>query len=311
MLTKKDTQILKELDINSRQSNTQIAKKIGMSKETVNYTVKKLEKEGIIKGYYALINFYKLNSKIFKLLMRYQNIGEKGESKIISWLTKRKEVMWVGKTEGKWDLIITIREKNLEKIYDLLREFNILFSKNLKEKQLLISYESIGLDEKFLYEKGDQTQKIILTQNNEEIKIDNIDQQIISLIEFDARIPTIDLSSKINLTAEATAKRIKNLVSKGIITRFKLRTNLEKLGKGYHHIFISLKDFSKINEIISYYEDSKSCIFIMKYHGSYDLHLELVSESHQDFRKIIIELREKFGDLISDYQQLTILEEFI
>ena len=60
MLSKKDKQVLKELDINSRQSISQIAKKTHINKETVNYTIKKLEKDEIIQGYFSLVNYFKL-----------------------------------------------------------------------------------------------------------------------------------------------------------------------------------------------------------------------------------------------------------
>jgi len=63
----KDRKILYYLDINSRQSNSDIAKKVGLSKEVVNYRIKRLEKEGIIKGYYTVLDFYKASKKVFLL----------------------------------------------------------------------------------------------------------------------------------------------------------------------------------------------------------------------------------------------------
>jgi len=308
MLSKKDKQILKHLDINSRQSIAQISKKSHINKETVNYTIKKLENQGIIQGYFSLINYFKLDSHIFKLLVKYY-IGGKDEKKIIDWLKKRDEVIWIGKTEGKWDLIISIREKSLEKIYDFLKQFNRLFSKSLQEKQLLICYEMEWLSEKHLYPNKKERYKVIFNKEDKKEQIDKKDELIVYELEHNSKIPTINIASKIKLTAEAIAKRINNLIKKRIIAHFKLRVNLEKLEKGYHHIFISLKDFSKIQEITSYYENSESCTFIMKYFGNYDLHVELVSNSQNEFRTLITEFREKFGNLISEYQQLTILEE--
>jgi len=309
MLSKKDKLVLKELDINPRRSNAQIAKKTGVNKETVNYTIKKLEKQGIIQSYFSLINYFSLDEKIFKLLLRYQNVGEKKESEITTWLNDRKEVVWIGKVEGKWDLIITIREEKIENIYELLEEFGTLFSKNIQEKQLLISYDLEWLSEKYLYEDKKEFYKINLNQKDEKIEIDSKDMIIIKLLEHNSRIPAVDIASKIKLTAEATAKRINNLIKKKLIMGFKLRINYEKLEKGYQHIFISLKDLSKLKEVVSYYENSKNCIFIMKYHGNYDLHVELVTDSEKESREIIKELREKFGEIISDYQKITVLEE--
>jgi len=190
-----------------------------------------------------------------------------------------------------------------------LEKFNRSFSKNIKEKQLLIPYELIWMNEKYFSEDKKDNYIIRMKKTDQKEIIDKIDKKIINIIETNSRTSLIELSSKIKLTAQAISKRIKNLTRKKIISGFKLRTNHEKLEKGYHHIFISLKDFSKIDEIISYYEESKHCVFIMKYHGNYDFHMELISESQNDFRETIKDFREKFGDIISDYQHLTILEE--
>jgi len=309
MLTIKDKKILKELDKNSRQSIAQIGKKTRISKETVNYTMKKLEKEGIIRGYFSLINYFKLNFNVFKLLIRYGNVGKTEEKEISKWILRNPEIIWAGETQGKWDLIVTIREQSIERIYELLAEFNTKFSKNIQERQLLIAYELDWLNEKYLYDNKKENFTDTQKQKTEKPKIDDKDKKIIEILEQNARTPSIQIAPKLKITAEAVSKRIKNLIKKKIISRFKLRISHEKLNKNYNHVYITLKDFSKIDQIISHYENSENCVFIMKYHGSYDLHLELISESPKGFKETITELREKFGNIISDYQVISILKE--
>jgi len=55
----KDRKILYELDINSRQSFSQLGKKVGLHKDVVAYRVKKLQEKGIIKNFYTELNGYK------------------------------------------------------------------------------------------------------------------------------------------------------------------------------------------------------------------------------------------------------------
>ena len=51
-IDKKDRKILKELDRNSRQSGSEIAKKTGLNKPTVNYRIDKLRRErGLSKDF--------------------------------------------------------------------------------------------------------------------------------------------------------------------------------------------------------------------------------------------------------------------
>ena len=57
----KDRKILYELDLNCRQSNAQIGKKVGLSRKVVEYRIKRMEEEGIItkhqKNYQQLASF--------------------------------------------------------------------------------------------------------------------------------------------------------------------------------------------------------------------------------------------------------------
>ena len=50
-LNKRDQKLLKILDLDARQSNIQIAKKLKISKNVVNYNIKRLEDEKLIKSY--------------------------------------------------------------------------------------------------------------------------------------------------------------------------------------------------------------------------------------------------------------------
>jgi len=55
----KDRKILYELDLNCRQSNTQIGKTVGLKKDVVSYRIKRLQEQGIIKNFWTEINTFK------------------------------------------------------------------------------------------------------------------------------------------------------------------------------------------------------------------------------------------------------------
>ncbi|MBU4242067.1 MAG: winged helix-turn-helix transcriptional regulator [Nanoarchaeota archaeon] len=55
----KDKKILYNLDLNSRATLNEIAKKVKLSKQVVDYRLKNLLKNKIIKEFYTVINFSK------------------------------------------------------------------------------------------------------------------------------------------------------------------------------------------------------------------------------------------------------------
>jgi Lrp/AsnC family leucine-responsive transcriptional regulator len=49
----KDRKILYELDLDARQSLTQVGKKVGLKKDIVSYRIKRMQDEGIIKNFWT------------------------------------------------------------------------------------------------------------------------------------------------------------------------------------------------------------------------------------------------------------------
>lgn len=63
-LDKIDYKILRELLIDSRQSYREIAKKVGVSVGTALLRVKRMEKDGVIKGYSVMLDYEKIGYEL-------------------------------------------------------------------------------------------------------------------------------------------------------------------------------------------------------------------------------------------------------
>jgi len=309
MVDKKDFAILRALDRNARHTNSKIAKSIGISKEMVNYRISKMEREGILKSYFSVVDLFKIGNDVVKLLIKFQNVSESQQLKIVLWLKKRPEVAWIGNCDGQWNLIVVFNANNMNQLTTFTDLFNDHFGKYFQEKQLLISSEFMFFNEKYLSSDEKDYFEYKIETCKECVSLDQKDRVILFELSKNARISSVDLSKKVDITAEAVAQRIKRLLDQKIILGFKPRINFEKLGFRYNHLFVSVKDTSKIDDLIDYYKHHKNCISIMRYSGSYDFHLELVVSSDQELRDFLIEFREKFGSNLVDYQMLNIYDE--
>lgn len=67
-LDRTDKRILRELQVNGRISNQDLADKVGLSPSPCLRRVKQLEDEGVIEGYAALVNASKLGLKMLALI---------------------------------------------------------------------------------------------------------------------------------------------------------------------------------------------------------------------------------------------------
>ena len=102
----KDRKILYELDLDSRQSFSQLGKKVSLHKDVVAYRVKKLQEKGIIKNFYTFIDSSKLLGLMaFRCYCSFQNITPKIKQEIIEYLVNSRCTNTVHSVLGSYDLI--------------------------------------------------------------------------------------------------------------------------------------------------------------------------------------------------------------
>ncbi len=88
MLDKIDRKILYELDLNSRQPVKNIAKKLKLSREVVNYRLKKMIDLKVIRNFTTSISVFKVGSFIVKTYISFIDMSILKEKEIINYLLK-------------------------------------------------------------------------------------------------------------------------------------------------------------------------------------------------------------------------------
>ena len=71
----KDRKILYELDLDARQSLTQIGKKVGLKKDVISYRIKRMQDEGVIKNFWTAINTFKLGYQVYRIYINFQYVS--------------------------------------------------------------------------------------------------------------------------------------------------------------------------------------------------------------------------------------------
>jgi len=118
-----DFAILRELQIDCRTPLQDIAEKVNAPTSTVHYRVKRLEREGVIDGYYANINPERLGLDYLTVIQVRASYGPGYHERIGKKLSKIPGVWAVYFTLGETDFFVLTRSKdkaNYMKILDLL-----------------------------------------------------------------------------------------------------------------------------------------------------------------------------------------------
>jgi len=142
----KDRKILYQLDLDARQSYTEIAKKVRLSKEVVQYRVKKLEERGIIQYFMTVIDSNRLGYLLFRCFIKCQNLDANKEREIVEWLTPR--VGWVVNIRGRWDFNVAIWTRDIHEFMAFWNAFYTKFSNTILE------YTCNPIPKMWLYRRG-------------------------------------------------------------------------------------------------------------------------------------------------------------
>ncbi|MBR9693225.1 Lrp/AsnC family transcriptional regulator [Candidatus Woesearchaeota archaeon] len=306
----KDRKLLYYLDLNSRSSLNELAKKVGLSKQVVDYRLKRLMKNKIIKQFYTVINFSKLGYTQYKLYLKLQNATVEKEQEILDYWIKSESSVWVASCRGKWDLAVSILAKDINDFGEILSEFANKYGLHILEKDILTTQISPIFTRSYLLEQKEK-KRFTYGGKIEEYQLDKTEDAILQTLSTNARIPILEMMNKLSLTRDTINYRLKKLTKDKIISQYRILINLEALGHKLYKIILRFHSLTaeKEREIITYVETHSHGVQYLKLVGSSDTELEFEVESDEQLHKILLEIRNKFSDIIRDYDTLLIKEE--
>ena len=306
----KDKKILSLLDENSRYTNTQIAKKVGLSKPAVEYRLQRFAKNKVIFSHYAVIDFTKLGYSQYKIYFKFQNATLADEEKIQDYWIKNKNSVWVGQIRGRWDLAVSVLATTNFEFGKILSDFMNEFSRFILDKDILLTEYSPVYSRHYL-EKMKRKQ-FIYGEAKEFYELDETDKKILKEISGSARTNVVELSDKLKLTRDIINYRLKKLTADGIIIQYRSYPNLHNIGINLYKVILRTKNLNDEREkkIIEFVDGHKKATQFLKLIGSWDLEIEFETESEDELYEILNDLRKKFSDVIRDYDILRITETY-
>ena len=119
-LDEKDIQILRLLQKNSKMTIREISKLVEVAPTTVFAKIKRMEKNGIVKEYKAILDSTKLGKGTTAFVLAsitYRMEGQKlSQREIAKKIAKFPEVQEVHIIAGDWDLLIKVKAESAEAI---------------------------------------------------------------------------------------------------------------------------------------------------------------------------------------------------
>jgi DNA-binding Lrp family transcriptional regulator len=312
----KDRKILLQLDDNCRQSLGQIAKKVGLSKQVVDYRIKRLEEKGIIRGYITVMNMTKLGFYTFRVYIKFAKPSVDAVNGMVNYLRKHKHVAWLVDAYGEWDLCFVFVTRSIDEFHHDWQDFLLKYRDHIRDKDITIISEAYMLRRSYLLgeKQGERRFDVMNSPPEQRVEFDGdkLDWEILRQIAANARAELQTIAGKVGLSPKAVSYRIKNLVKRGVIQSFRAFIDVGALGYEYYKIFLGLSALTKEKEkeLFTWLQMNPNVVYVTKPIGQADYEFEFQARGREEFWKVIDDLRTRFKDIVTLISSIQFAREY-
>ena len=307
----KDKKILYELDRDSRQSNKEIARKVGLSEQVVGNRIHRLQDLGVIEYFYVKTNPAVLGYIHIKIYLRLHNITKQREEELLKDLNEQKNIYWLASLRGKYDLVSSIYVKN---IADFSKRYEEIFGKwrdYILERNVVVLERAFTFTKAYLVPQQKSEEVIYSLGEEKSVQLDNLDNNLLKILNKEGRKPLIEISKQLKVSSDTVRYRINNLRKSGVITGFGVKIDYRKLNNNYHLIFLKLQNMNelKYKKLESLAKINENIIIFIKTIGDHDLELEVETTNNKELDRLMKTLRDHFVSEIKNYEILEVTRE--
>ena len=309
-LDKKDKQIMRQLEENSRQSYTEIGKKVGLSNETIEYRIKKMLDNGLIIRMFAEPNLPRLGLKTYRIYLKTAKLTKEDEESILHYFATNPKAQWYAEFEGEWDYTLRLAVENETQLKEEMDRLMTKFGKFILAKDIVMTQYQTYLPISHFTE-SERKLRTIAIGKEKTIRIDEIDLKLLFHLFENARTKTVDLAVKVNLSPDAVQYRIKKLMEEGAIAFFTAWFDRRKFGYEYYKVLLWFQYATPEDErkLIAYCEQHPNIVFVNRVLGNWDLELDFDAKNSAEIHELVKEVKNRFPDMIRNHTTLAILKD--
>jgi DNA-binding Lrp family transcriptional regulator len=309
-IDKKDEKILALLSENARMAATSIAKKVRLSKDTVNYRIKRMQEQHVIEGFYPEFTFRKLGYEIYHVFLLIDEADKAKYDRLIGVLKAHKNTIILTEYSAMWDVDWVLVARNTSEFESILAEVSADFYGVILERSNYLVTEELRYR---TVPYPSRVAKLIAQKKEAEHKPDEKDIAILRALSENSRVSTYKLSGKVGLSADAIGLRIKKLVEAGVITRFTVLPGLSALGYSEYTFCMQMKVFTGNSEVRlkGLMELHPNIISAVKVFGEWDVIVRISARNTAEFHKEVKEIKAIFSATVKNYCVLMACEEHV
>ncbi len=138
-----DYEILHSLSQDSRKMSTELTTYINLSHDAISLRIKKMVKAEIIQQFSILLNFHQLDLEYYFLFLQFNKMTTQMHARITEFLESQKQVLFYGKTAGKFNYYVDLIVKNQKDFRDFVILLRNHFGEDIASKDMHVMFEQL------------------------------------------------------------------------------------------------------------------------------------------------------------------------
>ncbi len=310
----KDQKLLYYLSQNARESHTQLAKIIGLSKAAIAYRITRLQTEGIIKKFTTVINIGAIKHDTFIMLCRF-NEDIYTNTKILDYFKTHPYCNWAATLSGQWDIVAEFIIKDTFSINQITETLITELNGNVNTYQVFCPMPAIKVEHlpEDYYKHLKLKPLLSPTKTTEQYSLDQQDKKLLHTLSEDASLTYVELVTKTKLTPDIVHYRLPKLIEKGIIIKFFPELNLPKLGYTEYFCTLQLRNVSEtiIYTIKQTLRTHPSITFAFKDRLSNNIGFVCAFKKAEELDHLLRNLRSTYPNNIQELNYAIIKEQIV
>ncbi|MBI4439227.1 AsnC family transcriptional regulator, partial [Candidatus Woesearchaeota archaeon] len=283
----RDKKILAMLSGDSRMPLSAIAKRTRVSRDTVDYRIQRMAKNGIILGFVVNVNLGFFGYSSYHVFMVVNTLDEKRKGELVAALVRHPNTRSVMEYHDTWDLEWVIVARGLREFDSILTgitdEFRDIVVR--KDKLAIIrGFKSIQLPGA-LYRESMYPPMAQGVKRRLDADVDGKDVLLLQELSIDCRRSSYDLGRKLGISPDTVTYRIKRLVLGGVIFGFTVIPSLTALDYHLYTFCVNVKTFNLGNEMRfrEFAASNANILRAVKVLGDWDLLIYVTTQSPESF----------------------------
>ena len=313
ILDLKDKKLLVALSQNSRASQAQIGKAIGISKSAIPYRINRLREAGIIRRFITVVNLSAIGYSTYNVFFKL-NATKEREDSVFHYFDQHPFVIWSCRFLGMWDFHVEVAAKDFRHFQNILQDIVKELGDCLDDYRTHIALDIFKVEhlpKHFVDEANIEELKQPNRKWKETVQLDVIEREILYALNQDAVAPLHVIAKNCGTSLDVVHYRMKKLYKEGVILQYIPFVSLNKIGYTEYFCHVQLKHISleKNKSLKQYLTQHKNIKYSFSGASQLEVLFLLAVKGLHELDDLVREMKNLFGEYILDMQLHLITEQ--